>query len=87
MATCKDCLHFEVCAYFKADLPCCVDFKDSAEWVERPKGRWIIKSWWQHKNNYQMKICSVCNHPVKPKNASNFCPNCGADMRGTDNDV
>ena len=24
MPTCKDCLHLEVCAYFKADLPYCV---------------------------------------------------------------
>ena len=28
MMTCKDCLHVEVCAYIKPDLPICSDFAD-----------------------------------------------------------
>lgn len=41
---------------------------------ERPKGKWI-------KNPLQgLKDCSVCHYvSIEPKN---YCPNCGADMRG-----
>ena len=31
MMTCKDCLHVEVCAYIKPDLPICSDFADIGE--------------------------------------------------------
>lgn len=48
----------------------------------RPKGEWIIRSWWQRKNRYTVKTCSACGGNVKPKFKYNFCPNCGADMRG-----
>ena len=38
------------------------------KWIDHQEGRWIYAK------------CSVCGtvHDVK----SNFCPNCGADMRG-----
>lgn len=48
--------------------------------TERPKGRWI-----ETKNGFH---CSNCkrkpgNHPTKRGVfLSDFCPNCGADMRG-----
>ena len=34
MAICKDCLHFEVCAYCVNDLPICDSFKDRAKYFE-----------------------------------------------------
>lgn len=78
-------------------LPCKID-SDNYTWIrlsdafgtidedvpsaepERTKGRWIdglpyVNShWW---------VCSVCHVPA-PENHTgyNFCPNCGADLRG-----
>lgn len=51
---------------------------------ERPKGYWIPQN--HNKTNgmvstlvYYYPKCSVCGHCA---NYTNFCPNCGADMRG-----
>ena len=58
-------------------------FEQAREKYERPKGEWVEggsiygTSW----ANYGFMLkCSVCEHQEKHK--INFCPNCGADMRG-----
>lgn len=43
---------------------------------ERPKGYWL-QAYLGFNDFYKCNICKGLN-PVK----SNFCPNCGADMRG-----
>ena len=52
----------------------------------RPKGEWIV-------NNYGEHICSNCGHYALSDEISDneykvvlsdFCPNCGADMRQTE---
>lgn len=52
----------------------------------RPKGEWITMSFWKnrrgHHVQYVVKKCSLCNFRVKARWDNNFCPNCGADMRG-----
>ncbi len=52
----------------------------------RPKGEWITMTYWKkrrgHRVQYVVKKCSVCNFRVKARWKNNFCPNCGADMRG-----
>ena len=54
----------------------------------RKKGEWIIMSFWKkrrgHHVQYVVKKCSMCNFRVKARWENNFCPNCGADMRGTE---
>lgn len=45
---------------------------------ERKKGKWIP---WKFHNGFR---CENCNEPVD--NKYNFCPNCGADMRGKQDD-
>lgn len=92
MATCKECLHYEACvlneAYWvkhNADQACSV-FKDKSKYVERNHGRWIeftrpadrLFGLFQpyHK-------CSECEKDFigGVDHGTNFCPNCGADMR------
>lgn len=53
---------------------------------ERPQGKWI------EKHNYLSlvyHVCSICRQePLELEeyeSLSNFCPNCGADMRGDNN--
>lgn len=86
MSTCKDCLHFEVCAYFKEDLPCCADFKDSTKWVERPKGRWTATDIVSKKAGYGVRYYNHAECEVAPcrlfEDMHDFCPACGDDMRG-----
>ena len=48
----------------------------SADVRENVKGEWILKS----TNGEWFDCCSKCGY-VEWDNPSNFCPNCGADMR------
>ena len=53
--------------------------------IEPKRGEWIVHS------NGKMCDCSVCNESYDRTfeyvDEWNFCPNCGADMRGTDDEV
>ena len=50
-------------------------FSPSAQ-PERKKGEWIQKP-----NIYGVAYCSECDYELHTDN-TNYCPNCGADMRG-----
>lgn len=41
----------------------------------RKKGKWILKP-----NIYGVAYCSECDYELHTDN-TNYCPNCGADMR------
>lgn len=41
----------------------------------RMKGAWIND------------CCSICGYGVEPWNNTPYCPNCGADMKGEENEV
>lgn len=51
-----------------------------------PKGRWENVSYWKAKDGrlrlYTAKRCPICGRDARKKAKHNFCPNCGADMRG-----
>lgn len=54
---------------------------------DRPKGEWI----WQLANNgWVDHICSVCgyteNTDIHVSLGWKYCPNCGAEMKGTGNE-
>ena len=57
---------------------------------EHPKGHWIVWGGMDIPENHGRHICSLCGEfapvryekPLIKENLSNFCPNCGADMRG-----
>lgn len=67
--TCKDCIHSGLC-YKENDYE---NFPDRCGSFipERPQGEWKLDSLGAY--------CSVCG--THPDYSSNFCPNCGADMR------
>ena len=60
--------------------------------IDRLKGEWIDKGWkgdWQFEtdgrgNCWYEYECSECGY-IKRGGKSNFCPNCGADMREREN--
>lgn len=44
------------------------------------EGEWIRTRTWEHDGEL---YCSVCGFaPYDERDCDNFCPNCGADMRG-----
>ena len=57
---------------------------DAPTLEERPKGKW----YYNYQNGWH---CSICNKSVKDmptvmgKADFNFCPNCGANMKGEEN--
>ena len=87
MTTCKDCLHSEVCAYIKPDLPICSDFADRSKYVVRENGEWIPLG----QRTYGGGRCYThyCNR-CRQHGYDDYvlCPNCGADMtEGTGDDT
>lgn len=47
---------------------------------EQPKGKWIETDRFDEIADYMLK-CPKCNEDTLSSHG-NFCPNCGADMRG-----
>ena len=69
------------------------NFSTAVEITDRPQGEWIDNGWhgdWQFEtdgrgNCWKAFICSNCNTTSKAQ--TNFCPNCGARMKGADDEV
>ena len=56
-------------------------FADAKRKFERPKGEWLLVGHNDTVNFYKCSICGYEEHDNFTKHY-NFCPNCGADMRG-----
>ena len=91
MATCKDCLHENTCqmwaVYHEAvfrwnEDVLCDFFKDKSQYAEVKRGKWIEHAEEDVRLDYLDVFyeCSVCGRSCMGK--LNYCPNCGADMRG-----
>lgn len=76
MKSCETCIHIEVCALCVPPLPICDSY------AENRRGEWIEHKWAEEENGLLISNfeCSAC-HEWERK-TSDFCPNCGADMRG-----
>lgn len=50
--------------------------------TDRPKGHWV----WYEVRGQMLPYCSECGNGLDVIYEYDFCPNCGADMRGNNND-
>lgn len=69
-------IHLEMCMEEALDT----EYLPSAQ-PERKKGKWRVVS--RQADSFTAYRCSECNELVYAR--TNFCPNCGADMRGENN--
>ena len=82
MATCKECIHYQVCHAVNIDAPC-VAFKNKATYAEVKHGHWMYNT-----DDFTPKMrCSVCgyNKPVAAgigikQEPDDYCNKCGAKM-------
>ena len=74
----------QICQYNNDMMTCAYKMlRDAAAAIEEllPKrGKWIYKPKDAIEMMFTLPKCSVCGH--ESSDANNFCPNCGADMRG-----
>ena len=80
MAKCKDCIHFEVCAYASHDLPICDSFSTDVATVRH--GRWIdnhcTACGMMPMGDEMWELCDF--EPPRFEKFMDYCPNCGAKM-------
>ena len=86
MNTCKECIHAEMCKWIDELEGRGCDFFDGEQepsrkghWIDRSEGGRIKYPW------MEAHECSECGEHGSA--AWKFCPNCGADMRGKENNV
>ena len=71
----------ETCAYWDRESNFCALHRPSAQ-PERKKGQWIVTSEFEDCRYVKCNQCKVTQVFYYNKPLTNFCPNCGADMRG-----
>ena len=84
---CGECIHYYACSSWnvgtllQTDASHCVNYEKS-----RKKGEW--KPIEKGEKGYSAGDfrCSACGQPNKCYCLTDFCPNCGADMRGEQDD-
>ena len=89
MSTCKDCIHekackqmlvsafgYEVSENYKGNAENCDTFKNKADYALVKHGKWV--------KDRNKRTCSICGflYLENGKTTFNFCPNCGANMKG-----
>ena len=82
---------YDACGIGKITLECMDELMSMI--ADRPRGEWIDKGWkgdWQFEtdgrgNCWYEYECSECGFHNKG-GKSNFCPNCGARMKGADDE-
>ena len=69
------------------DKACIIGTLEEVPSADRPQGEWINKHEWA--NGFYERECSICGamKPILMHTAKvNFCPNCGARMKGADDE-
>lgn len=97
MATCKDCVHYELCADFRRNIcetdqkrfekykinsdGLCENFKNKSDFQEVKHGEWVINP---NRITCEIYRCNLCRAILCEK--ANYCPSCGAKMDGSKNE-
>ena len=90
MSTCNNCIHSSVCTPYNTpndeypNIGDCPHFKDKADYVEVKYGEWkeVNQTGIGVRHiRYTTKQCSICGY-WNGRKKTNFCPNCGANMKG-----
>ena len=84
---CDNCEHKPVCSIYRATG----GVKSCEHHKEERKGKWVSNGICNHKpsrfrnpDKWTVWKCSECGYSNGRKFNANFCPNCGADMRGNE---
>ena len=65
------------------DKACIIGVLEEMPSADRPTGKWIkLKA--HPESSFRRYQCSVCMSDRLSHDITNYCPNCGADMRGED---
>ena len=65
-------------------------YREARKCFERPKGEWVYRQeWFEDEKEPRMAWgCNQCGSSIKSVHEKrNFCPNCGADMRGEEDET
>jgi len=65
------------------------NFSTAVEVADRPQGEWIFKTVFPNdKSEFPMGylVCSVCGSHHSNSTPCNYCDNCGAQMKGADDE-
>lgn len=65
-------------------------YREARKVFERPRGKWVYRQeWFEDEKEPRMAWgCNQCGFSIKSVHEKrNFCPNCGANMRGEENEV
>ena len=73
---CENCLHHLACLVNSeyVPTPCCA-YEDKAGYRKQSDGEWV-------RYGYDSQECSLCGSVNTNYLNNNFCPNCGAKMKG-----
>lgn len=93
MATCKECLHVEVCKAWDSSgeiqkdnykiFQNCPHFKDRSRFVELKHAEWVEDEDMYGDPIYRCSACSerfILEEGTPTDNGYSYCPNCGAKM-------
>ena len=78
---CDECGFY--CVVDKDNIDNCDNFVDKTDVAEVKHGEWIAPTQINGRT-FNIPHCSVCEYV--PCDKGKFCPNCGADMRGINNE-
>lgn len=90
MATCRECLHYEVCVtaqrsaavYHPNENNCCPQFKDKTVYVKQKYGRWEKANKRPKSYIYRCSVCGKEAYFCGVVCGYGYCPNCGAKLNG-----
>lgn len=83
----KAVFEYDVCGIGKITLECMDELMGMI--ADRPQGEWIFKTVFPNdKSEFPMGylVCSVCGSHHSNSTPCNYCDNCGAKMKGADDE-